>query len=268
MYVQGTKSCIESFKAGQLVIFDEFLAKYGPVSEACEKWQLANVANHFQDDHRATGDALQQLMAAKANCGASLKTLATLCAHSSGSKHLAEVILEGKASYKEASQLIQKCDSVAGIVLLAGILMQDNPTKENLKATVEMASTTFGMSKDKIPAKMQKLLGELSKAKGLEEEPAKKDDGSKARKKRGAEPAADTDDRKGKKQKSKEEGKTKAEKPEKPEKPEKKRKDKDRKEKGMEKQERKQRKAKKEKQQKNDDDDDIAAVFSESSDLM
>lgn len=181
-FVDAVASAVKSFKEGQLVIFETFLEKFGPVATACEKWQIGGFSTHFESEADATGDSLEQIMAAKANCASAMKSLGVLCGYVTASDKLKETIGNAKGIFKNATKLVQDCDYIGGIVLLAGIIFKESSSAEDIKTTVDTALRTFGVGKDKIPAKMQKMLTDLAKTKGVELDDQKKEE--KVRKKK------------------------------------------------------------------------------------
>eukprot|EP00438_Fugacium_kawagutii_P019101 Skav234729 [mRNA] locus=scaffold634:746002:746778:- [translate_table: standard] len=167
-YMTALAESLRSFEEGQVVIFKDFSDRFGEVAAACERWQIGTThAHHFEANAKETGEAMEQLIAAKDNSASAMKALASVCSHTTSDKNLKDIINNGKAAYKTAAALIQDCDKMAGLVLLAGIILKDSPSPADVKTTMEMASRSFGLSLQKLPVKMQKLLSEIAKQHGL-----------------------------------------------------------------------------------------------------
>lgn len=200
-FVDAVASAVQSFKDGQLVIFETFHAKFEPVAAACEKWQIGGFSVHFEAEHDATGDSLDQIIAAKANCSSAMKSLGVLCGYVTASEKLKEAIADAKGTFKHASKLVQDCDRISGIVLLAGIIFNEASTAADIKTILDTVLKTFGMGKDKIPSKMYKMLTDLAKSKGVEMEKEEKEKEKLAKKKKAEVPAEEKASGKAKKHK-------------------------------------------------------------------
>ena len=191
-FLAAVRKGLESFHQTHLAMFESFKDKYQAVGAACETWNLTPHEAHFKSDSSATGDSLEQLLAAQQNCAPLMTALASFCLHS-GSTKLRDVIGEAKGTYKAALTLTKEAMRIAGLIFVAGLLVKDGATPEDAKATMDVANKSYGLTRDKLPQKMQKLVGDLLKTEGTGKEgeapkrkkpPAKDGDAAKEPKKK------------------------------------------------------------------------------------
>ena len=116
----------------------------------------------FEEDYGTTGSDLQQLGAAKDNISSPMKSLAKLCSHG-GSESLKPVIAQAKDTYKNAKQVVEETCKIAANILVAAVILKKGGSADDVKETMTVMTQHYEVPKEKLPAKLQKLLGDILK---------------------------------------------------------------------------------------------------------
>lgn len=171
LYLTAAQKGLSDFQETHFPTFQKFNAQYEPVATAAEKWQMGPVAWAFTDQHDQTKESLEQVIAAKQNVECILTALKTFCGHSAGFKDLTDVISIAKEVYKNLVCLVNDSNRIAAILMI-GCALYTGCSPQDAKATYDMAHSSFGVTKESLPAKMQKLLADLMKTDGDSKEKA------------------------------------------------------------------------------------------------
>lgn len=172
-YVQSLSDAVKMFDQAHLQQSRDFIAEFTPVAQACDKWQMSPVAAFFGENSDKTKESLDQVIAAKENMTGPMAALTSFCSHKTSNKDIAPVLGSCKDAHTESLTLSKQVDHIAGLVVVAALLLRGDPppSSADAKATQDMVAKTFGLTV--YPAKMQKLMGDLLKTKDAPEKSEK-----------------------------------------------------------------------------------------------
>lgn len=164
VYIKTMDSALKELQETHFPTFQKFNDRFAPVTPCAEKWQMTSVAYVFNEQNDQTKESLEQLIAARENIKPAMAALKTLCGHVTSCKGLETVITEAKGVYKHGVGLTEESYQLGGILLIGAVLYNTQSTPADAKETLEMATQSFGIAKEKLPAKMQKLLSDVLRA--------------------------------------------------------------------------------------------------------
>lgn len=163
-FLDSVKVAVKSFEDAHLAIFQQFLDKYECVLPAAEKWQMQPVASFFNENQDETREALDQIIAAKSNAAGPMKALSQFCSHSTSCKDFKELIQQCGQLHKRSVDLASKANLTGSVLLAAALLLNTSSSPEDGKATQETMRKGFGITKEQLPSKLQKMFGDLVKS--------------------------------------------------------------------------------------------------------
>ena len=122
------------------------------------------MASFFNENQDETREALDQIIAAKSNAAGPMKALSQFCSHSTSCKDFKELIQQCGQLHKRSVDLASKANLTGSVLLAAALLLNTSSSPKDGKATQETMRKGFGITKEQLPNKLQKMFGDLVKS--------------------------------------------------------------------------------------------------------
>ena len=166
-YLEQLTKTIDELGHSAVDELKKFEEKYGRVFASAEAWEMDGVAHLLEGDGSVA--ELKQASQSIINLANCCGRMSFIVGHGTVSEELDAVIVRMKLFSADAGKRISRCRSLGATCIVAGTLLNDPNTKQNIGDALALAMDYFNVGKDALPGKLKKLvvdgLGPAPKAK-------------------------------------------------------------------------------------------------------